>query len=275
MSNIRFNHFFRVAITSLFISNGIPLLLAFSVANSVALQSPAHASTVQDHGSNLFHRQSIQLVQANSAPNPALINDNALLEAALKASAANLAEGYQFVKELLDMLPSADHGVTIQTPAQTIGPDNAKEARLELERRLAIYATAIRQRGYKVILGKYRTEATPSCERIQSAWADGIRKSILSDLNITQDGFTIQLIHQVKHEDKSSTIHIPGTIVESVFIFNDPMNSDFTFVGEMTPGKIIVRPDVERILAAWPTGFGFQPPSRDDLSSCTATLTPI
>jgi hypothetical protein len=86
---------------------------------------------------------------------------------ATNVSAIELAESYQSVKILLDFLPLAERGVIIQTPTQTIGPENAKEIRSQLESRLSIYEVAIQQRGYKTISGQYRAEApSPSCDRI-------------------------------------------------------------------------------------------------------------
>ena len=107
------------------------------------------------------------------------------LDGALRASAVDLARSYYGVKLLLGFqfpdgaflghLRSAEQGATIVTPDRTINRDNVDAVQSELKEGLAIYGTAITQRGYKSISGTYRAKATLSCERIPSMWASLIR----------------------------------------------------------------------------------------------------
>lgn len=197
------------------------------------------------------------------APNPA---SGSLLERALRAPAADLASSYYVVKYLVDRLPPAGHGTAIGTP----GSNDVGEVKAELERRLAIYATAINHRGYKSIAGTYLSNATASCANVPSLWALGMLKGELGNLDITQNGFIIRLVQQRKNN--SSTVIIPGVIVESSLVLADPANFDFRFRGEITSGGITLRPDVKAILAAWPAWM--EPPNRTDLSSCGISLAP-
>lgn len=195
-----------------------------------------------------------------------------LMTAARRASPIDLATSYRGVKQLLELLPMAERGVTIRTPDLTIGPENAGAVRADLAARLAIYEAAIAQRGSANITGAYRAAATASCGRIQSMWAGGIREGVIAELDIVQDRFTIQLTHRFQDQGQASTIEIPGLIVDSAITFADPGNSDFGFVGEVRAGKITVRPDAKAILRGWPDWV--PKPSRKDLADCVVTLAP-
>lgn len=196
-----------------------------------------------------------------------------LLERALQVPAADLAQSYQWVKEIIASLPLAESGGSIHTPSGTIRSDNVAAVKAEMEDRLAMYGAAITQRGYKAIAGTYHANVTSSCGRIQSFWAGGILQGLLGDLNISQDGFTVHIVHQYKIDGKASILEMPGVIAESALTFTDPMNSDFVFLGEIAAKEIKVRPHIEKMLAAWPNWA--KPPSRSDLTTCSVTLVPI
>jgi hypothetical protein len=194
-------------------------------------------------------------------------------QAALSASALDLARAYSAASQLLDMLSIAEGGGTIQIPGKKIGPDNVKDVKAELTARVAIYQSAIRQRGYAHLAGMYHGTATPTCGGIQSLWTSGILDGSLADLRITEDsGFTVQLQHRLIHNADTANVKVPAVVVDSAITFTDPMNSDYVLVGQASGGTITVRPDADAILAAWPKWA--KAPNRDDLKKCVVTLTP-
>ena len=221
------------------------------------------------------------LIACSSTPITTLVNNpkttesqtpisNSLLERALGVSAADLASSYYTVKRLVDMLPLAEQGGVIKVPGGSIGKDNVKKARVVLEGRLSTYATAINKRGYKSIAGTYIGNASASCTDLPSSWIRNMLTGKLSTLNISQNGFSVQIEQQVKYG--SDTLKIPAIIVESSLALSDPENSDFGFLGEATRDEITIRPNVNEILATWP--FWIKPLNRAALSSCRILLAP-
>lgn len=200
-------------------------------------------------------------------------------EQAIRAPPDSLARSYIAVSFAAKFLEPARRGgfrstlvTRLDSRADTITASNAVLYLAGYQDRLRVYALAIAKRGYEAISGTYRATATSSCGRIQSMWASGVREGILDDLNISQDGFKAQLVSQFQLEGKSQSVEIPGIVVESALAFDDPANSEFIFLGQITPGQITVRPDM-RVLAAWPNWA--RPPRRKDLSECVVTLSPI
>lgn len=193
-----------------------------------------------------------------------------LLERALRVSAADLASSYFTVKVRIDMLKFTEQGAVIKTPERSINKNNVKEAKAELEGRLSTYEAAINQRGYKYIAGTYLSNASASCANIPSLWVRGMITGKLGTLNITQHGFIVNIAQRVKRT--SSTLKMPAIIVESSLALADPENSDFRFRGEVADEEITLRPDVNEILATWPSWM--KPLSRADLSSCSILLAP-
>ena len=221
------------------------------------------------------------LIGCASAPIATRINDSKgaetqtsasgpLLERALHIPAADLASSYFTVKVRIDMLQFAEQGAVVKTPERSIDKNNVKDVKAELEDRLSTYETAINQRGYKFIAGTYFSNASASCANVPSLWVRGMLMGELSTLNITQHGFIANIAQQAKH--KSSTLKMPAIIVESSLALADPGNSDFRFRGEVTGDEITLRPDVDEILATWPSWM--RPPSRADLSSCRILFAP-
>jgi hypothetical protein len=195
------------------------------------------------------------------------------MQAALAASPLDLARSYSAAKQLLDLLALAEGGGTIQVGGKKIGPDNVKEVKAEMTTRVAMYETAIRQRGYAHLAGNYHGTATPTCNKIQSLWTSGVQDGSLADVKISEDsGFTIQLAHRFIHNADTANVKIPAVVVDSAIVFVDPMNSDYVLVGQVSGGTITVRPDAGVILAAWPNWV--KAPDRGDLTKCVVTLTP-
>ena len=170
---------------------------------------------------------------------------------ALSAPAADLAQGYLWVKMMTAMMPPA-----------------SKEGKMYQER-LSIYRDAIKQRGYKNIAGAYRGKATESCARIRSTWAGLVLKHGADSIPITQDGFEAKITIALEHKGEKVDFDIPGIIVESSIVLQEPLNSDYFFQGVIKDRKIEFKPDAA-VLRTWPQWAGA--PDRKDLKRCTITL---
>lgn len=208
-----------------------------------------------------------QVKNSKYAPSP-VPPAGSLLERALRAPAVDLAGAYYGEKHLLDQLSLVKHGMTIDTPQGRIDADNAGKVKQGLQRHLASYETAIKQRGYESIAGVYLSNATSSCAHVPSLWLRAMLKGKLGTVNITQKGFTFKLIQSLK--DQTSTIVIPGVVVESSLVLSDPANFDFRFRGKITTDGITLRPDAKAIISAWPAWM--EPPNRMALSNCSIFL---
>jgi hypothetical protein len=195
------------------------------------------------------------------------------LQAALAANPLDLARSYSAAKQLLDLLPLAEGGGTIVAGGKKIGPDNVKDVKAELTARVAMYETAIGQRGRARVAGNYHGSATPTCNKIQSLWTRGVQDGSLAEVKISEDSsFTVQLAHRFIHNADTGNVKISAVVVDSAITFVDPMNSDYVLIGQVSGGTILVRPDVDVILAAWP--HWVKAPDRGDLTKCVVTLTP-
>lgn len=194
------------------------------------------------------------------------------LKEALAAPAADLAQGYLWVKFLTEkIIPAAEEGATFHLPGKLINKSNVQEYRKKYEKRLSIYNEAIGMRGYKNVSGRYRGSTTESCQRIKSLWVGVIHEGSLSGIEISQDGFEAQILIRIEHEGRKMSLKNPAAIVESAISVVDASNSDYYFKGVITEEQIVIRPKVS-VLDTWPQWAG--PPSRDDLENCTITLQP-
>jgi len=195
------------------------------------------------------------------------------LQAALAAPPLDLARAYSATKQLLDILALAEGGGTIQAAGRTIDSNNVKDIKTTLTAQAAIYETAIRQRGYAHLAGRYHGIASPTCNKIQSSWTAGVHDGSLADVTIAQDsGFTIELAHRLVHDADTVNLKVAAVVVDSVITFVDPMNSDYVLIGQVSGGTITVRPDADVVVAAWP--HWLKAPDRDDLRKCVVTLAP-
>ena len=84
-----------------------------------------------------------------------------------------------------------------------------------------------------------------------------------------QEGFAIQLTTQFEVDGEIQSIETQAVAVESVMTFDDFGNSDYSLVGEIEGGNIVVKRD-DRVLDTWPQWAG--PPKREDLRNCIVTL---
>ena len=191
------------------------------------------------------------------------------LQDALDVPAGGLSQGYRLMESYLDFLFTAEGGGTIQTPEGTIDKSNVQQYRERCEARLAIYRAAIEQRGYELFAGNYDASATESCSRAGSAWAGLVCEGAVRGVEIVQEGFAIQLTTRYEVDGEIQSIETQPVAVESVMTFDDFGNSDYSLVGEIEDGKIVVKPD-DSVLDTWPQWA--DPPKREDLRNCTATL---
>ena len=191
------------------------------------------------------------------------------LQDALDVPAVGLSQGYRQMESYLDSLSLAEGGSTIQTPEGTIDQGNVQQYRERFEARLAIYRAAIEQRGYESFAGNYDASATESCSRAGSAWAGLVSEGAVRGVEIVQEGFAIQLMTRFELNGEIQSIETQPVAVESVMTFDDFGNSDYSLVGEIEDGKIVVKPD-DRVLDTWPQWAN--PSKRDDLNDCRVTL---
>ena len=191
------------------------------------------------------------------------------LQDALEVPAVGLSQGYRQMESYLDSLSLAEGGSTIQTPEGTIDQGNVQQYRERFEARLAIYRAAIEQRGYESFAGNYDASATESCSRAGSAWAGLVSEGAARGVEIVQEGFAIQLTTRFELDGEIQSIETQPVAVESVMTFDDFGNSDYSLVGEIEDGKIVVKPD-DNVLDTWPQWAN--PPKREDLRNCTVTL---
>ncbi len=188
------------------------------------------------------------------------------------ASAADLATSYRELRQITDHLPLVERGGTVHLPDRTITRDNLEQFKAELADELAVLETTITDRGYATVSGTYAAKAAAACKKIPSGWAHSIEAGTIRRIVISQEAFELQLVQEFTIEGQPGTFEIRGVIVDSTLAFDDMMNSDFGFVGQVVGGTITVRPQVDQILAAWPDWI--KAPSRKDLSRCEVTLAP-
>jgi TPR repeat protein len=199
-----------------------------------------------------------------------VISDDPCLDAGPQSPAAGVAKCYAWLEKVIKVLPVAEKGESVSTPRVTIGPDNVVQVGMLLRQQISDLGATISRRGYPAVAGIYRAKAAPSCGNIQSTWAGMIGKGAAAGIVIVQDGFHIGITQRFDHGGKSGSVTVQGVVVESAIAFYDPVSSDFGFVGEVENRQIMVRPDVEAILNAWPR-FA-PPPSAADLADCVVVL---
>ena len=149
---------------------------------------------------------------------------------ALQAPAADLASSYHAIRYSVLMAEMVrDMGVTtayIGLEVQVIvTEDNVDVVLTELGDRLTTYATAIEQRGFELIPGRYETEVSPGCDTLGFYPEESI---------IEQDGFEFRLGHGSFQEEFR---HI-GVTVESAVVIDHAANPDTELSGVITDGRI-------------------------------------
>ena len=194
-----------------------------------------------------------------------------LLDEALKAPPIDLAQSYGSISNILEMLPLAEAGMTLQLPDGEVNSANVATVRKELENRLAVYEQAIIKRGSVNISGEYDAKAK-KCSKSASAWAMSVAEGY-DHIFVEQNGPEVTFEASRKRRRNSPEFTATGFCVENAISLIDPMNSDYVLIGELHGEHITIRPDVESILRAWPDFV--KPPSRSSLSSCVVILSPV
>lgn len=205
---------------------------------------------------------------ATGAADDAATVDKKLLAKALAAPAGDLAQGYSSTKSTLGMLELAEAGITIQLGNKKVTKSNVAKVRKDYETRLATYGAAIEQRGMRQVAGDYTATAT-GCAKSGSAWA-GIIEEGFDKVVIRQEGPEVALVVMAEYEGELLEVDAEGVTVEDMVAVIDPMNSDYPLSGRIEDGRIIVRPQADLVLRAWPGWAG--PPKRADVESCVVTL---
>ena len=194
-----------------------------------------------------------------------------MLAEAMDAPPLALAQSYGSIKSVIELLPLVEAGVTLQLPHGEVNKKNVASVRSELEQQLSIFEKAIEKRGAINISGEYVATAN-RCDHSGSSWASLIAKGY-DRIFVGQDGLEVAFEASKKRRRDNSDRTASGVCVENAIALVDPMNSDYTLVGEFHDGLITIRPDVDSILNAWPDFV--QPPSRSNLTSCVVKLTPV
>lgn len=194
---------------------------------------------------------------------------------ALHADARGVAAdalAWRYVHQVaaLRALRVVESGVTLQLPEGPVSRQNLEEVRADLLRRTAIDAGVIRERGSRDVSGRYRATADPACGQSKSVWAGGIAMREVHEVELWQDGPSATL-RQYGRTGEEVGLRVDAVVVESSLAFPDPMNMDYALIGAFDAGTIVVRPDVDVVLRAWPAWAG--PPSREALAACAVTLT--
>jgi len=195
-----------------------------------------------------------------------------LRDAAMNAPAVDLAQGYAFTLMMEKMLQLVGPGSTVQVGGQAVNEGDLAQAKDELAGKQVIYVAAIRERGFRNIAGKYRQNSTSSCSRAQSLWASALGEPGLHHVEMQQEGFVVTL-RQVTSAGPRTALDCAAVVVESSLAFADPGNSDYYWNGAVEPGRIVLRPRADSVLASWPPWA--HPPARKDLEDCVVTLTAI
>lgn len=190
-----------------------------------------------------------------------------MVETYLAASAKDVALESISLATLSQML---DFGFTVIMDGLEINDANREMIRAEVDAKRDAIGRAVEIRGVADIAGTYRAEASSACSKIQSGWADGTRQGFLGDPTFEQSGHEVTMI-QLADFDGGQPMETPVIIVENVLAFSDMMNTDFPFTGIMNGNVITIRPETDRILAAWPDWV--KAPSRRNLDKCKVTLT--
>ena len=189
----------------------------------------------------------------------------------MKMPAIELALAYFDTKQLHDHLRLADMGINLVYAGKVINKDNVDEVRSDIELQLDQIKRVLFKRGFVDLTGLYKVRVTRNCRRSQSWWTQVIDSDISSVIRISQQGNEVFLSHEIINNEDTLSVDLSGVVVESGIALADPMNSEFIFVGDYRDGNIVIRPEVKRILKAWPEWV--EAPKRKNLQKCTVELT--
>lgn len=203
-------------------------------------------------------------VRAADEPDPELV------KSALEEPAVDVARGLCSARQVLKMVKVAEgmgDNVTIVVSGVEVSGKNAPQVRDDMRRRIAAYEAAAAQRGVATIASSYRA-TVENCARTGSFVAAAISEGV-RDVVATQKGPAVVFSLRGKVGGKKQTLDAEACLVENRFAMIDPVETGFSYVGEATEGRLVIRPDVEALLSGM-----FPPADRATLEGCTITFDP-
>lgn len=191
------------------------------------------------------------------------------LETALAMRDAELAATCNRATVARKYVELARAGSTVMIGHRRVTARNADAVSADIDAQLDVCREAIAQRGVAQIGGVWAGSAA-GCERAGSLLAQALKEPG-SGVRFEQDGITLAITVFGRTSDGGDfSFPASGTVVGHYIAMIDPGNSDYLLQGEATDEAIVLRPDAESILAAWPAWAG--PPKREDLASCAVSL---
>ena len=191
------------------------------------------------------------------------------LEKALSMPAAELAATCNRATVASKYVELARAGGTVHIGGRRVTARNADSVAAEIEAQLEVCRAAVEKRGVADIAGAWAGNAA-GCERAGSMLAQAVGEPGTT-VRFEQNGIAIEMTLSGKTKDgQEYSFPAPGTVVDHYIAVRDPINSDYILQGEATEASIVLRPDTQSILAAWPAWAS--PPQPADLSSCVISL---
>jgi len=230
----------------------------------------------ESSASALLHRSAVQLlplllvalpwsgVRAADEPDPELV------KAAVGAPAVDVARDLCSARQVMKMAKFAEGmggHVTVVVSGVEITGKNVNQVREDTRRRIAAYEAAASQRGVTSVASRYRATAE-NCGNTGSFLAAAISEG-LNDVVVTQQGPAVVLSFRGKAGGKKQTLDAEACLVENRFAMIDPVETGFSYLGEVTQGRFVIRPDVETLMSGM-----FPPSDRTRLEACVIQLNP-
>jgi hypothetical protein len=207
-------------------------------------------------------------------PHPGLraadATDPDLVKAALDAPAVDVARDLCSARQALKMAKFAEgmgSNVTIVVGGIEVSGKNANQVRDDMGRQIAASEAAARQRGVASVAPRLRATAE-NCDRSGSFVAAAINEGV-RDVVATQKGPAVVLSFRGKVGGKKQTLDAEACLVEDRLAMIDPVETGFSYLGQATEGRLVIRPDVEALLSGM-----FPPADRATLEACVITLDP-
>lgn len=206
----------------------------------------------------------VPLIALAKAPAPQVPLEKALTMPAgsLAALCSDAAVRRRFVE-------LARVGAVVVVGGRRVTASNADSVAAGLDAQIDVCRKAAEQRGVSQLQGDWIGQST-GCDRSASGLATFVAEPD-AVVGVQQDGMSLTLSLSGRAQSgEPYSLPASGTVIEQYVVVMDPMNSDYSLGGEFADSKLVLRPDSERILAAWPKGAN--PPTRADLDSCVVTL---
>ena len=195
--------------------------------------------------------------------------DPEAFEAGLTAPAPMVAREVARIEAMEVMLALAERGMTIEIDGRAVTRDNVGGYRTRVEAQRKALEAALARRDVAEITGEYSLGASGACANVHSVWAGAVVDGTLASASLSRDGNDFTMRHPLPG-DEAGALEVPGVIVENTLVFADPANSDYVLVGRVSEGWIVVSPDPDTVLGAWPATAAA--PDRSALERCRVTL---